>query len=193
MKELFPGRLNKSNYVTKGDLLLASPFLEDPYFERSVVLLCEHRESEGSFGLILNKVATIDISTLEESEHLENNLFMGGPVERNTLHFIHRFADIKNSIPVKDGIFWGGDYEQLKSYHNLGLVNSSNCRFFVGYSGWAPGQLKEEIEQETWIIARNQLSLLFELPAQELWQRILREMGGKYRAMSHFPANAQLN
>jgi len=194
MKEIFSERLNKSNFITKGDILVASPFLGDSNFERSVVLLCDHRENEGTFGLICNQPTIINFQDLDEVDHLENNLYFGGPVEQNTLHFIHALSQIENSIPLKDGLFWGGDYEQIKHLHNLGILNPSNCRFFLGYSGWSKGQLKREIEQESWIIARpNLLETLFTYPASKLWQQILRDMGGKYRAMSHFPENAQLN
>lgn len=191
---IFNDKLNASNTVAKGNILIAEPFLPDGNFERTVVLLCEHSEQNGSFGLILNKPTSLAVNEAIDMIDIDQKIYIGGPVEQNTLHFIHTFADLKGSIPIKDGIYWGGDIEQLSQYSNLRQLNSTNCRFFVGYSGWAPRQLASEIEQNSWIIYRDSISGLFTWsPDRRMWQSVLKNMGGKYKAYSNFPENPSLN
>lgn len=190
---IFTDKLNASNTVSKGNILIAEPFLPDGNFERTVVLLCEHSEENGSFGLILNKPTSLAVNEAAEMFDIDQKIHIGGPVEQNTLHFIHTFSDLKGSIPIKDGIYWGGDIEQMSHYSNLRRLNPSNCRFFVGYSGWAARQLAGEIEQNSWIIYRESIEGLFTWPSDKMWQTILKNMGGKYRAYSNFPEDPRLN
>ncbi|MCS7019566.1 MAG: YqgE/AlgH family protein [Bernardetiaceae bacterium] len=190
---IFGKQLNPNNTVAKGNILIAEPFLPDGNFERTVVLLCEHSDEAGTFGLILNKPTSLLVSETTDLLEIEEKIYIGGPVEQNTLHFIHTFSELKGCIPIKDGIYWGGDIEQLSHYGNLRQLNPSNCRFFVGYSGWAAQQLAREIEQNSWIIYRQSISALFEWPTDRMWQIILRSMGGKYRAYSNFPEDPRLN
>jgi len=190
---IFKDKLNASNTVSKGNILIAEPFLPDGNFERTVVLLCEHSEETGSFGLILNKPTSLVVNEAAEMFDIDQQLYIGGPVEQNTLHFIHTFSELKGSIPVKDGIYWGGDVEQLSHYNNLKQLNPSNCRFFVGYSGWAAYQLAGEIRQNSWIIYRESIAPLFSWPVDKMWQVILKSMGGKYRAYANFPEDPRLN
>lgn len=190
---IFNDKLNANNTVSKGNILIAEPFLPDGNFERTVVLLCEHSEENGSFGLILNKPTSLAVNEAADMFDIDQKIHIGGPVEQNTLHFIHTFSDLKGSIPIGDGIYWGGDIEQMSHYSNLRQLSPSNCRFFVGYSGWAAHQLAGEIEQNSWIIYRESIESLFTWPADRMWQVILKNMGGKYRAYSNFPEDPRLN
>jgi putative transcriptional regulator len=190
---IFNDKLNADNTVAKGNLLIAEPFLPDGNFERTVILLCEHSEENGSFGLILNKPTSLVVSEAVDMLDIEQKIYIGGPVEQNTLHFIHTFSDLKGSIPVGDGIYWGGDIEQMSHYGNLRQLNPSNCRFFVGYSGWASRQLADEIRQNSWIIYRGSIQSLFTWPIDSMWQVVLKNMGGKYRVYSNFPEDPRLN
>ncbi|WP_020528947.1 YqgE/AlgH family protein [Flexithrix dorotheae] len=190
--ELFGTKLNANQDLNKGDVLIAEPFLNDPNFSRSVVLLCEHQE-EGSFGLVVNKPALLSIEELSEHLHGNNEVFIGGPVEQNTLHFIHKFKDLEDAIPLRDGIYWGGNFEQLKSLNLAGQVDSTNCRFFIGYSGWSQQQLKDELVQNSWVISRIALNFLFDIAPEDLWQKTLRQMGEKYKMLSNYPTDPRLN
>ena len=191
--EFFSQDLNQNNDVKAGDLLLAEPMLSDPNFQRTVILICEHRHEEGSFGLVVNKLSEISIAELEEILSLEDNLYVGGPVQQNTLHFIHKIPSLEGAIPLNDGVYWGGDYEELKSLCLLGKVNAENCRFFLGYSGWGEGQLAEELKQNSWVIASVGLSVIFEVSADNLWEEILKRMGGKFKMFTNFPVDPSLN
>lgn len=179
----------------KGDLLISEPFLPDPNFERSVILLCEHNE-EGSLGFVLNKPTEHQLSdVLEESASFQKTLYQGGPVQLNTLHFIHRAPDlIPDGNAVKEDIFWGGDYEQLLSLMNTRQLAPRDIRFFVGYSGWSPGQLEEELQEDSWFVYKQTSSRdVFDASAADLWRKVLKNMGGKYRMFSNYPTDPRLN
>ena len=180
---------------SKGDLLLSEPFLADPNFERSVILLCEHN-SDGSFGFVLNKESELRLSdTLDEVQNYDQILCLGGPVQHNTLHFLHRVSPpFSGSETVGDNIFWGGDFDELLSLINTRQISSADIKFFAGYSGWEPGQLENELAEDTWIIYQRPTSnQIFDTPATQLWLEILRSMGGKYRMFSNYPIDPRLN
>ncbi|MEZ4900393.1 MAG: YqgE/AlgH family protein [Spirosomataceae bacterium] len=177
----------------KGKLLIAEPFLGDPNFERSVVFLCEHND-HGSFGLVFNQSTTLSLNDILR-EPVANNLpvYLGGPVEQNTLHFLHRLPLIEDAIPVTHGLYWSGDFEQLTTLLNVGKITEQDIRFFIGYSGWSAGQLEEEIQRKSWIVSDTDPNFIFETPVEQFWRSVLRRMGGEYRVKSHYPTDPSLN
>ena len=98
-----------------GRILVAEPFLSDNYFKRSVVLLTEFTP-EGSIGFILNKPLDISIQdVMADTPDFDALVLMGGPVGRDTLHFLHTLGDtIQGSRKIMEGIYWGGDFEKIK-------------------------------------------------------------------------------
>jgi putative transcriptional regulator len=178
----------------KGNILLSEPFLKDPNFARSVVLLTEHNE-EGSIGFILNKPITYKINEIvEDFPEFDAPVYMGGPVQRDSLHFIHRIEALaEEGDEVAPGVYWGGDFEKLKRMIRLGIVQSSDIRFFVGYSGWGPKQLEGEMEMKSWIVGNRPDKFAFADRSDSLWGEILQAMGGKYKAMAHYPVDPSLN
>lgn len=179
----------------RGDFLISEPYLPDPNFERTVVFLCEHDEN-GSFGFVLNKPAnTRPGDLIEELEGFASNVFVGGPVQQNTLHFLHRDSlGLSREREIKSGIFWGIDFEGLLDKINTRVISPADVRFFVGYSGWSAGQLQEEISAKSWIVYKHvSKELAFDTPFSELWQQVLKEMGGKYRLISNYPLDPRLN
>ncbi|MDX2302329.1 MAG: YqgE/AlgH family protein [Microscillaceae bacterium] len=183
-----------SKPIEKGCLLIAEPFLGDPNFERSVVLLCDHHE-EGSFGFVLNQITQISLpDVLDGVIFSEIPLYVGGPVEKNTLHFIHRLPElIEDSTLIQEGLYWGGDYEQVKTLINLGKIRENDIRFFLGYSGWGNGQLEGELTDKVWITTQVESGFIFETPAEQFWRSILRKMGGKHKILSNYPLDPRLN
>ncbi|MDN4164044.1 YqgE/AlgH family protein [Cytophagales bacterium LB-30] len=178
----------------KGVLLISDPFLPDSNFERSVVLLCEHN-AEGSLGFVLNKQSNLLLSDMmADFEEAENQVFIGGPVEQNTLHFIHKIPDLEGSICIQENLYWGGDFEHLKTLVSNQLVPASDIRFFIGYSGWSEGQLQREIEANGWIVHnRVRSNLVFDSSPEELWKVALQDMGGRFKMFSNYPADPRLN
>lgn len=177
-----------------GAVLVSEPFLPDDNFKRSVVLLCEHNE-EGTLGFILNRPLGVTVhEAVEDFPEFQASLYLGGPVENNTLHFIHRLgSQIPDCVEIMDGLYWGGNFEALKASIETGTLNANDIRFFLGYSGWSPGQLEEELAEKSWIVSEGKSDHVFETNVDELWRTILKEMGGQYSIMSNFPENPQLN
>jgi putative transcriptional regulator len=180
--------------VRSGTILISEPFMGDPNFERTVVLVCRHDE-EGSFGLVLNRKAHLKLSDVldifQNSEEME--LSIGGPMQHNTLHYIHQVEQLEESIPLSDSVYWGGDYEQLKVLLTAGLISPDEIRFFLGYSGWSPGQLQQEIDNKVWIVNNTATNQLFDLEPDSLWREILKQMGGKYKVLANYPIDPSLN
>jgi len=180
--------------VTNGSLLIAEPFLSDSNFERSVILVCEHND-EGTFGLVLNQLAQVKLNdVLTDEMYHDYSLYVGGPVQQNTLHYIHRLGSaVEESVEVADGIYWSGNFERLRELINAGAVSEQDIRFFVGYSGWSSGQLADEMEQKSWIVSQADADFIFDTPSDQFWRGILRRMGGQYRVLSHYPVDPRLN
>jgi putative transcriptional regulator len=179
----------------KGDLLISEPLLPDPNFERTVVILCEHNQ-EGSIGFVLNKPSVLKFEeAIDGIEGFSAPLYVGGPVQQDTLHFIYRGNfELEGSIEVTSDISWGGNFEQLLAMMNTGLVNNNDFRFFVGYSGWAPGQLENELKQKSWIVVNKaSANQVFDMEPRELWKKLLEDMGGKFRMFSNYPHDPRLN
>lgn len=180
-------------YIGPGTLLIAEPFLQEPLFGRSVILICHH-DDQGSFGLILNKPAANPFSEEDQDHPLVHfPFFAGGPVESNSMFYIHSLPDIPEAVPVKDGIFWQGDYHAL-----LGAIEDEQFRpdtgkLLVGYAGWSEGQLQEELEREDWMVYNGSISGIFEIEADQMWKRLLENMGPYYKMISNFPIDPSLN
>lgn len=183
------------NKPQNGSILISEPYLGDPNFERTVVLICSHSEDEGTFGLVLNRMSNLKLSDVIDvySDSFEAELGIGGPVQYNTLHYVHRLTQLPQAVKLGEDVYWGGDFEMLRTMIGSGLVSPSEIRFFLGYSGWTPGQLQEEIDKNVWIVNNNAANKLFNLEADSLWRSILREMGGKYKVLSNYPVDPRLN
>lgn len=174
----------------KGDLLISAPFLKDFYFARSVILMIENND-EGSMGIVLNKSFSNFMTLNEVIPELASlppiPLYKGGPVERKTLFYLHSFSELKDALPLGNGLYVNGDFEQMKRYLLCGGSTQGYIRFFMGYTGWQKGQLKQEIETNTWIINKDSHLDLLNMNLRDLWKESLCDMGGKYAVWSHYP------
>ena len=179
-----------------GSLLISAPFLMDYQFSRSVVLMIEHND-EGSMGIILNKNFT-NLMTLNEivpelSLLPPIPLYNGGPVSRNTLFYLHTFANLKDALSLGNGLYMNGDFEQMKKYLLNGGATQGIVRFFMGYAGWQKGQLMQEINANTWMVSKDSRIDLLNMYLRDLWQETLCEMGGKYAVWSRYPKYPIMN
>ena len=180
----------------KGDLLISAPFLKDYYFARSVILMIENND-EGSMGIVLNKSFSNFMTLNEVIPELASlppiPLYKGGPVERKTLFYLHSFSELKDALPLGNGLYVNGDFEQMKRYLLCGGSTQGYIRFFMGYTGWQKGQLKQEIETNTWIINKDSRLDLLNMNLRDLWKESLCDMGGKYAVWSHYPKYPIMN
>lgn len=186
---------SNSNKPKPGTLLISEPFMHDDYFTRSVVLLCDHNE-EGSFGFVLNKYIEAPSSdVIPELVDSAVKISIGGPVDNSNLFYVHALGDeIENAIKITDGLFIGGDFEQLKQVLNENPVKINLVRFFIGYSGWSPNQLQDEIDEKSWVVL-NKVQPKYYLNTQDdtLWTSLMEKLGGKFKVMSKFPINPSDN
>lgn len=175
-----------------GSILLSEPFLQDPLFQRAVVLLC-HYDEEGAFGLILNKSAGNPFE--EEADHPLSDFpfFAGGPVETDSMFFVHQLTGLPESVAIKDGICWQGRYEDLLEAVKAKEFHAENCRLMIGYSGWEKGQLENELEREDWMVYNGSIRDVLRLPYNTMWKDLLSQMGPYYRMVSNFPIDPGLN
>lgn len=178
----------------KSKILISEPFLLDPNFKRSAIYLVEHNE-EGSVGYIINK--TLPYNTIDVAPDLftiSYPIYYGGPVETNTLHFIHQLPDqIPNSIKVEDNIYWGGDFDALLQLCNQNVIGSNQLKFFLGYSGWAPNQLAEEMKLKSWWVATHKNNLVFNSNTQSIWQELVKSLGPDFKHLANAPEDFLLN
>ena len=178
----------------QGRVLISEPFLNDIYFKRSIVFITEHNE-QGTVGFVLNKPVNIPVNeVLEDFPEIESELSLGGPVGTNTVHYIHTLGElVPNSVRVYKNIYWGGDFETVKNLVQSGQVAKNQIRFFVGYAGWKPKQLENEISENSWLIAELDPSIIMEKVHDDIWKQTLREMGKKYKLWANFPENPGMN
>jgi putative transcriptional regulator len=178
----------------KGRLLISEPFLPDPNFERTVVLLCEHSD-EGSFGFVLNKISTLKLEDIiEDINDFKEPVYVGGPVQHDTLHFIHKASNLEGGVDLGNGLFWGGNFEQLLILIDTKQINADDFKFFIGYSGWSEGQLEDELEANSWIVTpKANIDIVFNQDINELWKVVLKGLGGRYDVYSKYPTDPRLN
>jgi putative transcriptional regulator len=177
-----------------GVLLIADPFLKDPNFLRTVVFLCEHKD-EGSFGFVLNRQYenTLD-ELLPDLEGKKLPVYYGGPVQVDTIHFLHQYPDeIPGGQEVLTGIWWGGEFESVAELIKREDFDPSKIRFFIGYSGWGGGQLSEEMMEKTWLTVKANRKLIFHSDPGQVWKDSLKHLGGDYEMMVNFPLDPTLN
>lgn len=178
-----------------GRLLIAEPFMLDPGFKRAVILITEYAE-QGVVGFVLNNASGLYINdAVIDFPETEAQLFTGGPCNNERLHFLHRCPDkIPNGIEIGNGIFWGGDFETVKTMFQLNLIAKNEIKFFLGYSGWAADQLNGELEQNSWIVSdRFNIDLIFNEEEDNLWKQAVKNLGERYAHIANFPNNPQLN
>ena len=179
----------------KGDLMISEPFLPDPNFERTVILVCEHNE-QGSFGFVLNKPSLLKLhDVMEDVDGFDASIYIGGPVQQDTLHFLHRIGNkLEGGEAINNEVQWGGNFEQLKIMIQQGQVTEKDVVFFLGYSGWGEGQLMNEINEKSWIVHKSVTpDQVFDKDPKSLWRDVLKEMGGKYKMISNYPTDPRLN
>jgi len=177
-----------------GILLISDPFLKDPNFMRTVVFLCEHKD-EGSFGFVLNRKYENSVDELiPDLEGISIPLYYGGPVQLDTIHFLHQYPDqIPGGLEVTKGVYWGGDFEMAIELIKNNEVNLNKIRFFIGYSGWGNGQLNNEMTEKSWLTVKATKKLIFHNRHEEIWKDSLKQLGGDFEMMINFPIDPQLN
>lgn len=189
-----------------GHFLIAETELQDPNFFRTVVLLLHHNR-EGAFGLVVNRESEVTVGEviegMEQSALAAFPLYVGGPVQQNYVFVLHSpIADRYNSEHAEtpcEGIRFEPsfqhilDYTESEDYLAAPEAERPRIRVFAGYSGWGPGQLEGELDEDAWLILPARADLVFEAHSTEGWKKALSQKGGFYRIVAETGFKPSMN
>jgi putative transcriptional regulator len=159
-------------------LLLSMPQMADPNFSRTVVLLCDYTE-EGAFGLVVNRPMDEPAWTLVKTEppvrvDPDLKLWIGGPDEEQREICPGVLLSVSHDLTIE----------------LLQLPPSSKTRVVVGYSGWGPGQLDQELAASAWLTLDVDPHLIFNVPADQMWETAIRRLGATPSAFQSGPGSS---
>jgi len=175
--------INKTNQVDNlvGQLLIASPSLNDPNFHQTVTYICENNES-GSFGLIINKPMETNISevlnqlNLDSTNKLSNlSVLQGGPVGLERGFVLHKEGDWENTSKINRDVSITTSKDILLSIASG--TGPSESLLILGYAGWGSGQLEQELKTNSWINAPASQDILFTVPYKNRWEEAINLLG----------------
>jgi putative transcriptional regulator len=176
----------------RGHLLIAAPDLLDPTFRRTVILIGDHSDN-GAMGVVLNRPSAVTVEDAVEPLSglvaADAAVHIGGPVEPEAVVVLGDFAQPEQAAALVVGTI--GFLPQEADPGALG--NLVSARVYAGYAGWAPGQLEEELEEESWIVEPARPEDVFTESPDALWSDLLRRKGGIYRVIATMPEDPTLN
>jgi len=165
-------------------LLLSMPQLLDPNFARAVVLLCKHTVKDGAFGLVLNRPLVTTGTVMVQldppvSTNRELDIWIGGPVDPQRSWMLvgggPEDPEVSGAAQIAEGVYLSTSPTLLRR-----LVEPdppSNARLVIGYSGWAPGQLENELAESAWLLSDVDADLVFHTPPDQMWDAAMRSLG----------------
>lgn len=189
-----------------GQFLIAETDLQDPNFFRTVVLIIQHNE-EGAFGLVINRQSDVlageVIEEVADSLLEEQPVFVGGPVQQNYVFALHdgipeRYRSEHCEQPGT-GVFFEPsfqhviDYVRSEDYRAAAAEETPSIKVLAGYSGWGPGQLEAELEEEAWYLNPASADVIFETGPAEGWKEALSRKGGYYRIVAQTGFKPSIN
>lgn len=177
--------------LAPGRILISVPYYNDTFFNRSVVLLTDY-EGDHIAGLILNRRLTYTVRQLVDGIHSDAPMYLGGPVLPTALFLLHTFDSCKDSARIAPGIYVGYDQVLLALIeHNA--IPTLKYRFMMGYSGWSPGQLEDELARNMWVVGNPTPELVFNTNADKMWERAVQVLGKDYQHWLNVPEYINLN
>ena len=177
--------------LSAGRLLVSTPYFNDPFFNHSVVLLTDYEE-EHTAGLIINRQLPHNVYDLVNEIRVEEPIFFGGPVLTEAVFLLHSFESCPEASRLLPGVYVGYNPVLIALIEQHAITNLK-YRFLLGYAGWSPGQLEDEIRRNMWVVAPATQSLVFDTPADEIWARTVRRLGPAYEHWLKIPKNITYN
>jgi putative transcriptional regulator len=165
--------LMQKSILAAGKILISMPSLDESIFEKTVVFITEHNE-KGAMGFIINKIFPRTLNELIEFKDAKSfPLYNGGPVEREHLYFLHQRPDlIEGGIAITDTTYIGGNFKQAITHLDNNMITENDLKIFIGYCGWDPQQLEDEIEEGSWLVIDALSKIVFTSQAIPLWELI---------------------
>jgi len=181
--------------LSGGKLLISTPeLLMDHIFNQSVLLLAEHND-KGSMGFILNKPLILRLNDIFDEIPSNIQLWNGGPVDTTNMYYIHNVPDlVPDSIVIDESkdLYLGGNFQTIKELLQTRKIDSNNIRFFLGYSGWAPYQLNDEIKEKAWFVTPNDINM-FDINPKNIWKEKIVAVNPDNVIWQNAPLNPHLN
>jgi putative transcriptional regulator len=167
-------------------LLVSMPQMLDPNFARTVVLLAEYGK-HGAFGLVVNRQMSEPAHEVIRPEppmqiQKDVHLYVGGPVEPSRAWVLtaHRELD-QDALEIVSGVYLSAAPDLIR--HTLRSSPDPPVRLVIGYAGWAPGQLDDELAASSWLMAPVEADLVFETPLAVMWETAIRRLGADPSAL----------
>lgn len=181
-------------FIMKGKILVSSPsLLSDTIFNKSVILIVDKRR-DGITGFILNKTGGFLFTKNKNNSSSKKYEFgFGGPVSDETFYLLKSEKIHEESIMIDHNYYWGNDVQLIINQIENGKINKENVIFFQGYSGWDEQQLDYEIENKSWIIIDKFDRDIFRFKEKNCWNKIISEIGDKFKIWSNSPEDISLN
>lgn len=183
----------KSPTCLSGSILLSHPTLLDPNFFKSILFISAHSEEQGSLGVILNRPLGQTLGELDSS--FQNEIFSevpvfeGGPVEKDKL-IVAAWEWLESPSSFK--LYFGIDLEKAESLRTEN--NSIEIACFVGHSGWSPGQLEDELEENAWLVSTLDHELFSKMKQKKkIWKKTVGSINDELRLLADCPDNPDRN
>lgn len=198
------GQQQAPRYLS-GYFLISETELQDPNFIRTVVLMIQH-DDQGAFGLVVNRQTELTLAGIidkyEGTQQGEIPVFIGGPVEQHYLFVIHSGLPEKYSsdhvVEVVEGVVFEPDFKLVDEYlsdvwEQTPPEDRPHIHLFGGYSGWAAGQLENELEYRSWVLLPATKDIVFHPEPEEGWNEALRKKGGIYWVVAETGTKPSMN
>lgn len=188
--------MSDSDFSLVNKCLLATPAIKDPLFASSLVYMCEHSEN-GSMGLVINHPTDQHLDEIFEQlnipcadENIRNQpLYIGGPVQLEQGFILHKDpGDWQKSIGISSDIHLTSSVDILEAIAQG--KGPADYLVMLGFSGWSPGQLESELQDNAWLTATADANLLFHLNADDKWQAAFDTLGFDLSNLSPVSGNA---
>jgi putative transcriptional regulator len=191
----------------RGRLLVASPILNDPNFERTVILVLDHGADSGALGLVVNRPTSLTVTAAVPtwSDHVVEPavVFVGGPVAAESAIGLATTGDATAEVDGEPDEAAAEGFGAV-GFLGLGTVDLSRepgdvhptvgtLRVYAGYAGWAPGQLEGEIGEGAWWVVDAEAGDAWTRNPGDLWRTVLRRQPGRLRFASTYPEDPALN
>lgn len=167
-----------------GDVLFARPMHwqhEETYRQSVIVLIDVGENLQGITGVIINKMSNFNVNdALPELEHAAP-LYYGGPIDKKRISYIHTNSDLLGRIDLGEGLYWGGEYDDLLLRHEQNTMDMKNIRFMAGFTKWNRDMLEDEVQHNKWWILENLTpDMIFRCASDVLWGATLAKRNYMY-------------